>query len=681
MTHLRRMIGLLLAGFVLLAILMPGAATRSFADIASLNQATQEPTQAATPAVAVTVAANQSATQAPPQASAQGVNAVTVEGSQIVSPILKSAADSFSAKNPGTTITVNASGTVAGFDKLCSGTADMAMAVESITDEQDAACKAKNVNYIETLLGFNALDILVNGTSTLTCLTPDQANKLLSPSSTALNWNAVDSSLGNVPITAIYSPPADSKAVALAGSLVPGGKIRADVKALDSTQKVGDQFGTEANTVGIMTAYDFNTLNVNSQTVKALQMKTNASAPCVDSGQANLEAARYPYSQSLYLYVNAASLARKPVSDFLSSIFQDQQASLVLGSGFTSASTTTYDRDQHYLDIKQTGRTFSRIQTVNVPPDTAGTLASDGTADPATVIKAVNDAFSPRFSQIKLNVSASGNDSAFNKLCTNNIDLVGATRPMSDAEVAACKKANVETMQLQLGTEAVVIVVNDNNKFATCLKTDEINKLFGLDSENKVKKWSDVNSAFPATDLLILGPTAGAAETDLLLGKVNKAIAPLRRNDLTTNDDPLYRAAGTANVGDAVTYMTFAQFQKVTAKVHTVGVDAGKGCVDATEANIKNGTYLLTETQYVVFNVNSFVRPEVKAFVWYFLSDDALSVVAKQGLIGTDTAGFTTARDTALASFAKSAPVVTQATPVPGAVPPPVSGAPSVTTP
>src|SRR5579859_2701656 len=152
MTHLRRMIGLLLAGFVLLAILMPGAATRSFADIASLNQATQEPTQAATPTVAVTVAATQSATQAPTQASAQAVNAVTVEGSQIVSPILKSAADSFRAKNPGTTITVNASGTVAGFDKLCSGTADMAMAVESITDEQDAACKAKNVNYIETLL-------------------------------------------------------------------------------------------------------------------------------------------------------------------------------------------------------------------------------------------------------------------------------------------------------------------------------------------------------------------------------------------------------------------------------------------------------------------------------------------------------------------------------------------------
>src|SRR5258708_499836 len=153
MTHLRRIIGLLLAVLILLAILVPGAATRSFADFAAVAQATQEPTQAVT--VAATKAATQAATQAP--------GAVTVEGSQIVSPILKSAADSYQAKNPGSTINVNPSGTIAGFDKLCSGTADMAMAVESITDEQDATCKAKNVNYIETLLGFNALEVLVNG--------------------------------------------------------------------------------------------------------------------------------------------------------------------------------------------------------------------------------------------------------------------------------------------------------------------------------------------------------------------------------------------------------------------------------------------------------------------------------------------------------------------------------------
>src|SRR5579859_1793487 len=174
MTHLRRLIGLLLAGFVLLAILLPGAATRSFAEIRSVDQATQEPTQAATIAatqIATQVAtqtAAQPATQAPTQATTQDTNAVTVEGSQIVSPILKSAADSYKSKNPGAVINVNPSGTVAGFDKLCSGTADMAMAVDSITDDQDAACKAKNVNYIETLLGFNALVVLVNGGSTLT---------------------------------------------------------------------------------------------------------------------------------------------------------------------------------------------------------------------------------------------------------------------------------------------------------------------------------------------------------------------------------------------------------------------------------------------------------------------------------------------------------------------------------
>ncbi len=696
MNHIRRTIGAALAVLALLAILAPNAATPSFASLAQATQvatqaatvtATSTPTQATTPVP--TLAATQLATSAPTLAATQaGTQAastsgtITIEGSQIVSPVLKSAADQYKSGHPDVTITVNPSGTVAGFDKLCSGTADMAMAVDAISDQQAATCNTNKVNYIETLLGFNALAILVNSASSLTCLTPDQVNKLLSPSGGANNWQVVDSSLGNVPITAIYSTPADSKGVVLANSLVTGGKIRSDVKMLDSAQAVSDQLGKETNAVGLMSAYDFNNLSGTSSTLKALQMKTNATAPCVDSSQVNLEAARYPEVQSLYLYINAASLDRKPVTDFLTSIFQSQNASLLLSNGFTDASTTTYDRDQHYIDTRQTGRTFSRIQTINVPPDTAGTISTEGAADAATVIKAINDAFSPRYSQIKLTLAASGNDTAFNKLCTNNVDLIGTTRPMGDSDVASCKKANIDTLQLQMGISAVVVVVNDNNKFATCLKLDQIGNLFSLSGQDKVKKWSDVDSSFPGTTIMVIGPNPGDAMTDLLLGKTVKGLAPLPRTDMVNNDDPLYRAAGTANVGDAVTYMAFSDLQKSSAKVHAVAVDAGKGCVTPTLDTIKNGTYPLAETEYVVFNLNSFSRPEVKAFVWYLLSDDALSVIAKQGLVATDTTGFTAARDTALARFAATTPAATQPAQSASPTPPPVippSGGPTST--
>src|SRR5205814_1970769 len=146
-----------------------------------------------------------------------------------------------------------------------------------------------------------------------------------------------------------------------------------------------------------------------------------------------------------------------------------------------------------------------------------------------------------------------------------------------------------------------------------------------LASDGKVKKWSDVNASFPATDLLLVTPEDNNWTTDFLLTRTVKGtVAPLQRTDVTSNSDPLYRAAGVQNVEGAVTYMPFSDFQKVKANVHAVAVNAGSGCIDPTEANLKNGTYPLSQPIYIILNAKAFNRPEMKAFVWFLLSDDAL---------------------------------------------------------
>jgi hypothetical protein len=117
------------------------------------------------------------------------------------------------------------------------------------------------------------------------------------------------------------------------------------------------------------------------------------------------------------------------------------------------------------------------------------------------------------------------------------------------------------------------------------------------------------------------------------------------------------------NVEGGVTFMTFTEFQQVKSKVHSVAVNAGSGCVEPTDANLKNGTYPVSQSLYAVLNLTTFARPEIRAFVWYFLSDDAVAILAKQGLVGTDTAGFVAARDIALKRFEQattSVPVATQ---------------------
>src|SRR5262249_33376075 len=168
------------------------------------------------------------------QAHAQNANNISVDGSNIVSPVLKAAAQTFAAKNPSVKIDVNVSGTGGGFEKLCNGSLDINMAVRSISDAEAAACQQKQVNFVEVVIGYDALVLIVNNPSPLSWLTTDQLNKLLAPgASTIKNIKDVDASLGDRPISAIYTTAADSPAYILADSIIPGDKLRSDITTVD----------------------------------------------------------------------------------------------------------------------------------------------------------------------------------------------------------------------------------------------------------------------------------------------------------------------------------------------------------------------------------------------------------------------------------------------------------------
>src|SRR5258708_23224976 len=113
------------------------------------------------------------------RAHAQDANTVRVDGSNIVSPVIKAAAQTYTAKNPNVKIDVNVSGTGGGFEKLCNGNLDINMAVRSVTEAETAACQQKKVNFVEVVIGYDALVLVVNNASPLSCLTTDQLHKLL----------------------------------------------------------------------------------------------------------------------------------------------------------------------------------------------------------------------------------------------------------------------------------------------------------------------------------------------------------------------------------------------------------------------------------------------------------------------------------------------------------------------
>jgi phosphate transport system substrate-binding protein len=585
---------------------------------------------------------------------AQEGGTVSVDGSQIVSPILRAASAAYKAIEANTTVDVQVSGTGGGFDKLCNGTLDIAMAARSITDAEAAACQSKPINFVELLLGYDALVMIVNQQSALACISLDQANKLIGPNAQGVaNWNATDPAQADLPISAVYiTTPADqaSQIRTLADTVLTGEGLRPDLTIAESASALVANVSTQINAVGVLTLKEFN--DASKTGIKALQLRNGTS--CIDATVPNLDEGRYLAGQSLFLYVNAANLDRAPVKGFLTYLLSADGRTVVRDSGFVQASETIYERGTAYVNTKQAGRTFSRIQSVNIPAETTGTVTVDGSPALFNVLRSVNGSFQPRYASITVNTSMFGDDAGFRKLCLNTVDVIGTTRPQSETEAQACQNLNIQTLRLNVGYRAAVVAVNSANSFAQCLKGEEIGKLFG--SGATATTWKQVNDSFPETPLLALVPELGAAETDLVLKKALPGqVAPTRRLEgVTENNDALYRAAGTKNVEGAVTYLSYADYQAALAQdigIKAVAIDAGSGCAEPTEENIKAGKYAISEALYVYLNVSSFARPEVRAYVWYLLSDDALASINKAGLVGVDAPGFVAARDLALERF------------------------------
>lgn len=593
-------------------------------------------------------------------------NAITFDGSALVGKIIDSAKAAYLAQKPDAKIGLTTSGTAGVFDKLCGGGLDVAMAYNAITDAADVACQAKNVKYLELLLGYNALVLITNPASPATCITTDQFGTLLGAGEVA-DWNKVDAAITSTPISAVYAPPANPDLAERfqLGSSLGSRTLRNDIKALNNATEVADKVAAETNAIGFMTLADYN--KITGKSLKLLQVKDATNVTCIDPvNSANLDEGRYPLAGALYLYVNLASVSRQPVVDFLNYVIGSDGRKAVTNAGFSQGSATIYSRGTDYLSAKRDGRTFSRVQRVIIPADTAGAINIAGSSLANNLITKLNSPFTPRFSRMTLNVSTISNEVAYRRICRDEADVAVTTRAADEkTEAAECQKFGIETLTIPAGGDALVVIANAQNKAATCLTYTQVARVFAAkpNAEKAATKWADVVSGAEDLDLILVMPTTGSLDTDRLLTRVMpNEVAPVRRegDSITENNDDQYRAAAIGNVKGAISFMRYSEYQKspVKDKIKLVSIDptnAGTAdkCLAPTDESVAKGTFPLANTYSLVFNTRSFARAEIRAYVWFLLSDDALSVLKQEGLIGTDIALFGQRRELVLDRFVK----------------------------
>jgi phosphate transport system substrate-binding protein len=243
----------------------------------------------------------------------------------------------------------------------------------------------------------------------------------------------------------------------------------------------------------------------------------------------------------------------------------------------------------------------------------------------------VAEEFTTRNPQVKVTVAFSGTGGGFKKFCRGETDIQNASRPIRPEELEACKKEGIQFIEIPVAYDALSVIVNPRNTWATCLKTSELKAIW--EPNSKIQRWSDIRQGWPNQPLRLFGAGADSGTfdyfTEAIVGKA-KAI----RTDYQPTEDDNVTIKGVAGDINAMGFLGYAYYEENQGRVKVVAVDNGKGCVLPSRETVLNGTYLpLSRPLFIYVNVKSLDRKEVRDFVDFYLSPAARRAIRSTGYI------------------------------------------------
>jgi phosphate transport system substrate-binding protein len=223
---------------------------------------------------------------------------------------------------------------------------------------------------------------------------------------------------------------------------------------------------------------------------------------------------------------------------------------------------------------------------------------------------------------VKATLGISGTGGGFKKFYRNELDVVNASRPISTKEMAACKDAGIEYIELPIGYDALTVIVNPKNTWASSLSTKELKFMWEPAAQGRVKSWQQINPAFPDTPLKLYGAGSDSGTFDYFTAAINGKAGSSRGDYNPAEDDDETVASVASNV-NAIGYLGLAYLEENKHKLKAVAISWNdKKPILPSAKSVVEGTYQpLSRPIMIYVNAASLNKPEVKAFALYYITN------------------------------------------------------------
>ena len=248
-----------------------------------------------------------------------------------------------------------------------------------------------------------------------------------------------------------------------------------------------------------------------------------------------------------------------------------------------------------------------------------GEILIDGSSTVFPITQAVAEEFTILNPNVKISVGVSGTGGGFKKFCPGETMISNASRAIKDKEIALCEENNTKYLEVQVGIDALSVVIPSSNDWATCLTVEELNSIWVSDSS--VSNWNEVRSTFPDVQIDLYGPGTDSGTFDFFNEEITGEAGS--RSDYTASEDDNVLVNGVSGSEGGLGYFGLAYYEENKDKLNAVQVDAGNGC-QSPEAAFE-GNYYLARPLYIYISESVKEDQVVKAFVdFYFEAMDII---------------------------------------------------------
>ena len=253
-------------------------------------------------------------------------------------------------------------------------------------------------------------------------------------------------------------------------------------------------------------------------------------------------------------------------------------------------------------------------------------VAGSSTVYPVTV--AVAEEFARMYPNVEIPIQSTGTGGGFkNFFIPGKTDINDASRAIKDSEVEAARENGIEPIMFQVGIDAITMVMNPEADWVDDMTVEQLAQIWR--PENPAMMWSDIDPSWPSEEIELYGPTSASGTFDFFTeAVVGEEKASRSDYQGTEQDNTIVQAVADSKY--AMGYFGMAYYLENKSKLKALKVNG----VGPSIETAKTGTYSpLSRPLFIYVSSKSLARPEVQAFLRFYIEQTSTELVREIGYV------------------------------------------------